>query len=1156
MKHKPFVHLHTHSHYSLLDGAIKIPDLIKKANELQFPAIALTDHGNMFGAIEFYQTAMKNGIKPIIGIEFYVAPDSRLKKEKKAEGKESPYHLVLLAKDIEGYRNLIKLSSIGYIEGFYYVPRIDKEVLKQHSKGLVALSSCVQGEIPRNIIEDNEINARRVAYEMKEIFGEDFYLELQYHHLPEEEKAIKGLLKISKDLSIPVVATNDIHYLTPDDYEAHDILLCIQTQKTVNDKDRMRIKTNEFYLKSYEEMQSVFAEIPEALKNTIEVMEKCNLTLNFGKHRLPRFETPDGLSPDEYLEKLAIEGLKKRYPDDYQDKLENLKYELKVVRDMHLSEYFLIVQDFIEFARSRGIMVGPGRGSAAGSLLAFCLGITDIDPLKNGLFFERFLNPERVSMPDIDVDFEDTRRDEVIEYVKKRYGEDRVAQIITFGTFKAKAVVKGVARALGISFNEANALTKLIRDDNLKDAWENSKELQKIINKSEKYKKLWEISLKLEGIISNAGTHAAGVVISNEPLINYTPFFYQAKTKSIVTQFDMDTLKEIGLLKVDFLGLKTITVIKETLRQIKENENKTIEIESIPFDDKNTYKLLQKGVTLGIFQVESQGMRRLLQRVKPTKFSDIAVLIALYRPGPLRSGMDEMFIRRKNRLEEVRYIHPSLKPILEETYGVIVYQEQVMKITQVIGGFTLGQADLIRRAMSGKDPEEMERQKKLFIEGAEKNKFSKNLAERIFQDIAQFAQYGFNKSHSVAYAVVTYRTAYLKANYPYEFMAASLTSEIGKKVEDILKYIKEAQKLKLEIMPPDINTSDVVFKARKIKTPEGEEKKVIIFGLASIKNVGTKVAELIVKEREQNGEYKDIMDFFLRLDSTVLNKKVIESLIKAGAFDSLKIPRKYLMLNFESLIKEAERRKEEKEEGQINLFGAADRSYVTAQTDFKDTKTDEWDLKEKLRYEKEVLGYYWSAHPLDAYKNIVKRVTNINLEELDKYPEGYKCCLAAVVTSIQERVLDKKEDRRIAYVEIEDKNGNIEVNVMPDLYEKTKDILKGDDPIILKGTLKKEGDEIYKIDATDILPVHKFDKIKPRAVHIKIPYTIAGDERILKKVRDILLQNQGQTSVFLHFVDEKKKIVMRTPPTLFVNPSDKLVQQITQVIGEDSVYFG
>ncbi len=1157
MGHKPFVHLHIHSHYSLLDGAIKIPDLIKKSIEMHFPAIALTDHGNMFGAIEFYQTAMSMGIKPIIGIEFYVAQDSRLKKEKKLAAKESPSHLVLLAKDIEGYRNLMKLSSIGYVEGFYYVPRIDKEVLRQYSRGLVALSSCIQGEIPKNIINGDEINARRIAYEMKEIFGKDFYLEIQYHHLIEEEKAIKGILKISKDLSIPIVATNDVHYLSPDDYEAHDILLCIQTQKQVNDKDRMRMKTNEFYLRSYEEMATLFAEIPDSLKNTLEVMEKCNLMLNFGKHRLPKFETPDGVPPYEYLEKIAIEGLKRRYPTNYNEKMKNLEYELNVVKNMELAEYFLIVQDFINFAKSRGIMVSPGRGSAAGSLLAFCLGITDIDPLKNGLFFERFLNPERISMPDIDVDFEDTRRDEVIKYVKNKYGDDRVAQIITFGKFKAKAVVKGVARALGISFNEANALTKIIQDTTLSEAWENSKELQNIINRDEKYKKLWEISLKLEGIISNAGTHAAGVVISNEPLINYTPFYYQSKTKSVVTQYDMDTLKEIGLLKVDLLGLKTITVIKETLSQIKENENKEIDIDSIPYNDKKTFKLLQEGNTLGIFQVESPGMRKLLRKAKPTKFSDIAVLIALYRPGPLRSGMDEMFVRRKNKLEEVRYAHPSLKPVLEETYGVIVYQEQVMKITQIIGGFSLGQADLIRKAMSNKNPEEMERQKKLFLEGAKKNKFPVELAEKIFQDIAQFAQYGFNKSHSVAYAVVTYRTAYLKANYPYEFMAASLTSEIGKKVEDILKYIREAKKMKLEIMPPDVNTSDVVFKAKKIKSTDGNEKKAIIFGLSAMKNVGTKVAEVIVREREKNGKYKDIMDFFLRLDAGVLNKKVIESLIKAGALDCFGIPRKFLMSNFENLIRDAERLREEKEKGQMNLFSSTERNITGVYNEFKKfEKEDEWEIKDKLKYEKEVLGYYWSAHPLDSYKTLIKRITNINLDELDKYPEGYKCCIVGVVAMIQERVFDRKENRRMAYVEIEDKNGNVEVNVMPELYEKTYDILKSDEPIILKGTLKTEGENVYKIDATDILPINRAKEVKLRSVHIKIPYSIAGDEEKLKKVRDILLNNRGSASVFLHFINGKEKITMKIPSALYVNPTDKFVQQISQLIGEDSVYFG
>ncbi|MBN1897569.1 MAG: DNA polymerase III subunit alpha [Spirochaetes bacterium] len=1149
MEHKPFVHLHVHSHYSLLDGAIKINDLIQRANELKFPCIALTDHGNMFGAIEFYQTAMAHGIKPIIGIEFYLAPESRTKKEK-IPGKSS-HHLILLAKDSEGYRNLTRLSSAGYVEGFYYVPRIDKQILKEHTKGLIALSSCIQGEIAKNILEGNEINARRVAYEMKELFGEDYYLEIQNHNLPDEIKAIKGVLKLSQDLSIPLVATNDVHYLTADDYESHDILLCIQTQKQVGDVDRMRMKTNEFYLKSYEEMGSLFQDIPQSLTNTVEVMEKCNLRLDFGKHRIPKFQTPGGITSHEYLENLARTGLKKRCPDDCEQKWDNLQYELNVVKNMDLADYFLIVQDFINFARGRGIMVGPGRGSAAGSLLAFALGITDIDPLRNGLFFERFLNPERVSMPDIDVDFEDTRRDEIIEYVKQKYGDDRVAQIITFGTFKAKAVLKGVARALGINFNEANAITKLIQDETLQKAWENSKDLRKVIQGNEKYQQLWKNSLKLEGIISNAGTHAAGVVISNEPLINYTPFYYQSKTKSIVTQFDMDTLKEIGLLKVDLLGLKTMTIIKETLSQIKENEGLDIDIDALPLDDKKTYKLLQQGTTWGVFQVEKPGMRNLLREAKPSKFSDIAVLIALYRPGPLRSKMDEMFVRRKNGFETVQYIHPSLKTVLEETQGVIVYQEQVMKISQIIGGFSLGQADIIRRAMSSKDPEKMEEQKERFLQGAKDNKFPLKLAERIFHDIEQFAEYGFNKSHSVAYAVITYRTAFLKANYPYEFMAASLTSEIGKKVEDILKYIREAKKLKLKILPPDINTSEVVFKAKKTQQGKG-----IIFGLAAIKNVGTKVSECIVEERKENGTYTDIMHFFLRLDSGILNKKVMESLIKAGAFDCFQIPRKYLMNNFESMMKETCRIKQERARGQMNLFSGREENIYPVQTSFDAIdKNDEWDIVEKLKNEREVIGYYWSAHPLDPYKKVVKRITNINLEEIEKYPEGYKCCLVGVVAMVQERVLDKKENRRIAYIDVEDMNGNIDINVMPDLYQRAQDLIKGDRPIIIKGALKKEGEELYKIDAREIWPIEHHKDIKPRFVHIKIPYSFAGDEEKLKKVREILSHNRGKTTVFLHFVNGKDKVTMKIPDMLYVNPSEKFIQEITSLIGEETVYF-
>ncbi len=1150
MKHKPFVHLHTHSHYSILDGAIKIPDLIKRANELEFPAVALTDHGNMCGAIEFYKTANSGGIKPIIGIEVYIAPKSRTIKERRGSGKGGPYHLVLLAKNIEGYRNLMKVSSIGYQEGFYYVPRIDKDVLIENSKGLVALSSCIQGEIPRSIIQGDEINAQKSAKEMKDIFGEDFYLEVQYHKMLEEKKAINGILKISKKLSIPIVATNDVHYLTAEDYEAHDILLCLQTQKVVTDKDRMRLKSNSFYLKSYEEMYSIFKDIPESLQNTLEVMDKCNLTLQFDKVRLPNFEIPDNQTSDEYLKKLALDGLKKRYPETYNERIKELEYELNVISSMHLSEYFLIVQDFINFARSRDIMIGPGRGSAAGSILSYALGITNIDPIKNGLFFERFLNPERVTMPDIDVDFEDTRRDEVIEYVKHKYGEDRVSQIITFNTYKAKGVVKGVARALGISPTESNALTKLIEDDSLKESWALSSELQRIINKNEKYKKLWEISLKLEGIISNAGTHAAGVVISNEPLINYTPFFYQPKTNSMVTQYDMDSIKKIGLLKVDFLGLKTLTVIKNCLSQIETNSGIKIDIDKIPFDDKKTFKLLQSGNTFGVFQVESQGMRRLLQNAKPTLFSDISVLIALYRPGPLRSGMAEMFIRRKNKLEKVQYIHPKLKETLEETYGVVVYQEQVMKITQIIGGFSLGQADLIRRAMSSKNAEEMEEQKKLFLEGAKKNGFSAQLAERIFQDIAKFAQYGFNKSHSVAYAVLTYLTAYLKANYTEEFMASALTSEIGKKVEDILQYIREAKKLNIEILPPDINTSELNFVARRV-----DNKKFIIFGFAAIKNVGTKVSEKIAEERQRNGKYKDLIDFLRRMESGILNRKSMESLIKAGVFDSFKVPRKYLMINLENYMKIADKIKREKNGGVINLFGSETNNYILDDEAKEFSEKDEWDLKEKLKYEKEVLGYYWSAHPLDMYKTLVRKITDIKLDELDKYYDGDSCKLVAVINTVKVRALKKKDDKKGAFLDVVDKRGNIEVKVSPDIFEKYKDIINPDEVIIIEGIFKKSDYTPYSIEAKRILLTEKADKVKHKSVHIKIPYSIAGDEKKLIQVKEILSQNQGNSSVFLHFVSENKKTILKTTPSLFVEPSDKLIEQLSKIIGKDSIYL-
>jgi len=1136
MEHKPFVHLHTHSHYSILDGAIKIKDLVKYAASMKFPAIALTDHGNMCGAIEFYKTATENGVIPIIGIEFYITDSLRQKK------RDEIYHLVLLAKNSEGYKNLIELTTKAYLEGFYYEPRIDKEILKKHSKGLIALSACINGEVAQHILKENFINAEKSAFEYKEIFDEDFYLEIQYHNLPEEKKVIKEMLKISKNLSIPLVATNDVHYLTKNDYEAHDILLCLQTQKKVDDPDRLRLKFNEFYLKSYEEMVSIFSEIPEALKNTIEITEKCTgYNLEFEKYKMPKFDIPENLSPDEYLEQLANEGLKKRFPDSYKEKLEQLNKELEIIKKMKLSEYFLIVQDIVSFARKNNIMIGPGRGSAAGSLLSYVLGITNIDPIKYGLFFERFLNPERVSMPDIDIDVEDTRRDEVIEYIKNKYGKERVAQIVTFGTFKAKAVVKGVARALGISFEESNAITKFIEYDNLIDCWNNTPQLQEIINSKSEYKKMWELSLKLEGLISNIGTHAAGIVISDKNLINYVPLMYQAKNENILTQYDMDTLKEIGLLKIDILGLNTLTIIKDTIKQIKETENIDIDIDKISLDDKKTFQLLQEGNTLGIFQVESSGMQSLIKKAKPTQFSDISILIALYRPGPLRAKMDEMFINRKNKTEPVTYIHNSLKQILAETYGVIVYQEQVMKIAQIIGGFTLGQADIIRRAMATKDPEEMDQQKEIFLKGAEKNKFPKELAEKIFFDIAQFAEYGFNKSHSVSYALLTYQTAYLKANYPYEFMASLLTSAAEKKndPDKLSQYIQHAKQLNIEIRPPDVNSSDIFFKAVKID----QNKKVILFGLNALKNISSNAVKKIVEEREKNGPYKDIYDFFKRIPSNIFNKKDIESLIKSGAFDSLNVKRRALYENYNLIIKMVEK---QENKNQLGLF--AEEKFNNINFD----NSPEWDLDEKLKYEKEIIGYYFSGHPFDKYKSLIRKNITADISKIKNFSTGEIVKIAGIATKI--KIKSNKDDKKIKTCKfiLEDKKDSIEVIALGDVYEKFADVIKENEILFIKGNLNKKGNEI-NFYAKEILPLEEVEKSTTKSVHIKIPYNYLGDENVLNKIKEILINNRGDSEVVLHFVNEKKKILMKPDPVFSVNPTDKFLNQLKNILGENAI---
>ncbi len=1146
---QPFVHLHNHTHYSFLDGACKIEDIVLKAKELKFPALAITDHGNMCGVIEFYQTCIKHGIKPIIGFEAYVASGSRHTKEKVKGRKEPDYHLTLLAKNLTGYKNLIYLSSRGYIEGFYYHPRIDKQILAEHSEGIIVLSGCKTGEIPSYILENKFEKALETAKWFKEVFGEDFYLEIQYHGLADEQAIIQGIAEIANKLDIPVVATNDVHYINKEDWEAHDVLLAIQTKKQIDDKDRLRFEGKEYYLKSYDEMYVLFGnDFPEALKNTVEIAEKCNLELKFDEKHLPEFKIPSEFKSDnEYLEYLAREGLKKRFGEKVTEEIkERLKFELDTIKKMKLSSYFLIVQDFVNFARKNGILVGPGRGSAAGSLLTYVLGITNINPLKYGLFFERFLNPERVSMPDIDIDFEDTRRDEVIEYAREKYGKDRVSQIITFGTFGARAVIKAVARVMGISFQKSNELTKIIPPDaNLKEYLEENPELKKIINSSPEYKKMWEIACKLEGIISNSGKHAAGVVISDKNLEEYLPLYKASKDDVEITQFDMDTLKEIGLLKVDFLGLRTLTVVKECINMIKENEGIEIDIDNIPLDDEKTYKLLHEGKTFGVFQVESEGMTDLMKRAKPEKFEDIAVLIALYRPGPIRSRMVDSYVLRKNGEEKITYPDPSLKEILEETYGVIVYQEQVMKITQIIAGFSLGKADIVRRAMGEKDPEKMAAVKDEFIEGAKKRGFSEDKAEEIFNNLAQFAEYGFNKSHSVAYAMLTYITAYLKANYPEYFWAALLTSEINK-IEKLGKYVSVCKKNKIKIKKPDINESHFSF---QVKKENGE--KYITYGLGGIKNVGKKI-ESVIKEREKNGKFKDIMDFFTRVNPKTLGRKTIESLAKAGAFDCFNIPRKQIVINYDKICSKVESKLKKAQIGQMGLFDLQEKSNESEiKTIFN--LDDEWERNELLKYEKEVLEVYMSAHPLEAYERTIKKYTNINLENLNKYPVGFSCSLGGIITS--KKVIRTKEKKNMAFVKLENFEGEIELVIMPDLYEKVKNLIDVDRVVIAKGILQYNNNDEYSIKVSELVDINDTDKLKISKVSIILRDTKFLETSVLEKLRTLLLQYPGDIDVFLFFRTpvSGKKYAMRLPATMKIRPEPKLFENIKSLLGEDSI---
>jgi len=1137
MHHANFVHLHLHSQYSLLDGACQLSSLIKKSIELKFPAIAITDHGNMFGAIEFYQEAMKQGIKPIIGYEAYLAPQSRFSRDAKEE-KQGRKHLTLLVKNTKGYKNLIKLATIAYLEGFYYKPRIDKEILRQYSDGLIALSGCLKGEIPRYILNNQIDKAKKAIADFQDIFGKDnFYLELQDHFIPEQKKINKELVQIGKEMGVELVATNDVHYLNKSDSYSHEILLCIQTQTTLDDPKRMKFSTDEFCLKSEEEMKKLFSEIPSALSNTIKIAEKCNLELDFSKRHMPVFPLPEEKTEKSYLNELCEQRFEEKFSRSNKEAVERLKKELEVIKECNYASYFLIVQDFVNFAKKNNIVVGPGRGSVAGSLVAYVLGITDIDPLKYNLLFERFLNSERITMPDIDIDFCYQRRDEIINYVTQKYGKDNVSQIITFGTMAAHGVIRDVGRVMGMSYSEVDKIAKLVPQNfniTIEEALYQEPRLHELYEQDSQIKELLDISKRLEGLTRHASTHAAGIVISKEPLKEIVPLFKSSDGK-IATQYSMSSLEKNGLLKMDFLGLKTLTVISKTTETVQKFLGVEVNIDNIPLDDKKTYDLLCKGKTIGIFQLESGGMRDLLKKTEPRNFEDIIALLALHRPGPLGSGMIDDFVKRKHNSKLIKYDHPKLEPILKETYGIILYQEQIMRIVNSLAGFSLTQADLLRRAISKKIPEVIEQQKESFMEGCLKNGIKKKTAEKIFNLIEYFSGYGFNKSHSTAYAFISYETAYLKANFPVQFMAALLTSEKGN-TDKIADYVKESRKMGIKILPPDIQKSFAEF------TPSAGN---IRFGLSAVKNVGKGAIDSILMAREKS-EFSCLEDFCERTDLRLVNKKVIESLIKCGAFDGFNVTRAQLMIELEGSLQRANKMQKDKATGQLSFFA----NFSSSQSDKKEKKGKEQQIKEwphnqLLAFEKELLGFYFSGHPLTKYEGVLKKYS-ITIAQLNKYSEGEGVLIGGIITKIKQVVT--KQGEKMAFLNLETSDGIVEIILFPKVFNKVQSYAKIDTPIFVAGKVNLKNSE-HKIIAEDINSIHQVYQKYTSSISLRLEADSKKD--LLEQIKRLLSLHQGNTPVYLIFLSPQRK--WKISSSLSVQPKQELFLELEQLLGEKKV---
>lgn len=1138
--HSEFIHLHLHTQYSLLDGACRIPEILSLAHAYKMDSLAITDHGCMFGAIEFYQEAQKAGIKPIIGSEVYVAPASRLVKSGGLGNDVSSYHLILLARDETGYQNLMKLISSAYLDGFYYKPRIDKEILAQYSKGLLGLSACLKGEIPVLLRQRRYNDALKVTDEYRQILGkENFYLELQENTIPEQALVNEGLLKISKELSLPIVATNDVHYLTRESAKSHEALLCIQTQTTLDDPNRMRMSAEEFYFKSPAEMKLLFKDLPKAISNTVEIAARCNVELEFGKHRLPRYEPPVGTSKEDYLRQLCEDGLQRRFQEVTPEIRARLDYEFNLIKVMGFVSYFLIVWDFIHYAKTHGIPVGPGRGSAAGSLISYLIGITDINPLRYGLLFERFLNPERISMPDIDIDFCYERRQEVIDYVTQKYGRENVAQIITFGTMQARAVVRDVGRVMGMPYADVDRIAKLIPpelDMTLKKALDQEKELKSLYQNDAQVHKLIDTGFVLEGLNRHASVHAAGVVIADKPLQEYSPL-YKTNDDQITTGYSMGSLEKIGLLKVDFLGLRTLTVIDQALKHIQKTQGKTLDIETIPLDDAPTYKLLASGQTVGVFQVESTGMRDLLRKLEPERFEDIIALLALYRPGPLNSGMVDDFIKRKHGAVQFQYEHPKLETVLKETYGVMVYQEQVMQITSILAGFSLAQADLLRKAMGKKIPEIMEKQRNIFISGCVKNGLRQSVATKIFDQIEKFAEYGFNKSHSAAYAVISYRTAYLKANYPVEFMTALLTSERGN-TDKVVEYVNEAGRMGIDVLPPDINESDELFSV--------VDQQHIRFGLLAVKNVGEQAAESIVRQRKVD-RFSSLQDFCRRVDLRQANKKVLESLIKCGALDTFKFPRARMFAGLESVMEQSQKEQKDRVSGQMSFFDVGN-SVSTGFTGMAQTlpEVHEWPEPHVLAFEKEMLGFYVSGHPLARYANQLKRFTSTTTSKLSSHSNGEEIKIVGLIVKIK-NTLTRAKQEKMAILKIEDLEGSVEAIAFPSAFTKISRYINMNSVVLLSGTLNLE-EETPKIFINDMLPMDEiYQTIKSIGINLS-----GVRENLFESLKSLLANNRGKVPVYLHLdTPSKSRVQMVVGDGFYIHPSEQLILDIEALLGAE-----